>query len=174
VVALKVRLGIARTIAEREGADSIVGRITSLAENAQHAVDAMRIVARGIYPPLLDAEGLGRALATVERAAGLTVDIDLGSLPRYQKAIEETIYFCVLAAVTGAKAVGASIAQLKVQGDDSALTVTIGYDAAGHGDLTDLTDRTDAFGGTVTASTSAERTTIELTLPVGDEALRIS
>lgn len=47
VVALKVKLGIARTIAQREGADEIASLLTSLARDTQQAVDALRAVAHG-------------------------------------------------------------------------------------------------------------------------------
>ena len=47
VVALKVKLGIAKTIAGREGADEIVGRVAALADETQQAVDALRAVAHG-------------------------------------------------------------------------------------------------------------------------------
>jgi signal transduction histidine kinase len=171
VVALKVRLGLAKTIAEREGAHDLAVRVADLADGTQQAVDAMRIVARGIYPPLLDAEGLAPALAAMYRAVDLPLQIDLGTLPRYSKETEETAYFCVLAAVTQAKMAGATSAQVDVQGDDTSLALTVSYDSAEGGDLAALTDRVDAFGGTVTTATSAERTTLTLALPLEDEIM---
>jgi signal transduction histidine kinase len=167
VVALKVRLGIARTIAEREGAHDLAVRVADLADGTQEAVDAMRAVARGIYPPLLDAEGLGPALGTAHRSFDLPLVIDLGTFPRYSKAVEETAYFCVLAALNQAKMAGATTANLDVQGDDDSLTVTVTYDSAtGPRDLAALTDRVDAFGGTITTQTASEETALTLTLPV--------
>jgi signal transduction histidine kinase len=171
VVALKVRLGLAKTIAEREGAHELAVRVADLADGTQQAVDAMRIVARGIYPPLLDAEGLGPALTAMHRAVDLPVEIGLGTLPRYSKEVEETVYFCVLAAVTRAKMAGATSAQVEVHGDNAVLAVTVSYDAAERGDLTALTDRVDAFGGTVTTTTAAEVTTITLALPINTEVM---
>ncbi len=78
VVALKVKLGIARTIAQREEADEIVTASTALADETQQAVDALRAVAHGIYPPLLESEGLEAALRAVERTSpiDLTVSAD--------------------------------------------------------------------------------------------------
>ena len=171
VVALKVRLGLAKTIAEREGAHDLAARVAELAEGTQHAVDAMRIVARGIYPPLLDAEGLGPALAAMHRAVDLPLQIDVGSLPRYSKEAEETAYFCVLAAVTQATMAAATTAQIDVEGDDMSLALTVSYNSAERDDLAALTDRVDAFGGTVATSTSADRMTITMTLPVEDEIM---
>jgi signal transduction histidine kinase len=172
VVALKVRLGLAKTIAEREGADDVAVRVADLAEGAQRAVDAMRVVARGIYPPLLDAEGLGPALAAVSRSADLPLQITLGTLPRYSKEVEETVYFCAVAAVSRAKMAGATSAEMDVTESNGSLTVTIDHDAADNReDLSALTDRTDAFEGTVTVDTSEGKTTLTLALPVGGELL---
>jgi signal transduction histidine kinase len=172
VVALKVRLGLAKTIAEREGAVDVAERVAGLADDTQQAVDAMRMVARGIYPPLLDAEGLGPALAAMHRAVDLSLQIDLGTLPRYSKEAEQTVYFCILAAVTQAEMAGATAANVDVHGDDASLTVTVIYDsAAGPSDLAALTDRVDAFGGTITTETVTEETALTLTLPVTAEVM---
>jgi signal transduction histidine kinase len=171
VVALKVRLGLAKTIAEREGAQDLAARVAELADGTQQAVDAMRIVARGIYPPLLDAEGLGPALAAMHRAVDMPLQVDVGTLPRYSKEAEETAYFCVSAAVTQATMAGATSAQIDVHGNDTSLALAVSYDSAERDALAALTDRVDAFGGTVTTSTSADRTTITLALPVEDEVM---
>ena len=172
VVALKVRLGIAQTIAEREGAPELASRVAGLAEGTQRAVDAMRAVARGIYPPLLDTEGLGPALGTAHRSVDLPLEIDLGTFPRYPKAIEETVYFCVLTVLDRAKMAGATTARVAVTGDDALLSFTVTYDStADLGRLPEITDRVDAFGGTVTAQTAAGQTALTVTLPVAAEAM---
>ena len=172
VVALKVKLGLARTIAEKEGADDLAARVADLADQTQVAVDAMRIVARGIYPPLLEAEGLGSALATAHHAVNLPIQIDSPDLPRYSRQVEETVYFCVVAAVGRAEMAGATSAHVSVQGDDVTLTVKVSYDSADDSnDLTRLTDRIDAFGGTITTAPSEEGTTLTAQLPVTGEVM---
>ena len=172
VVALKVKLGLAKTIAEREGASDLAARVAHLADQTQEAVDDMRMLARGLYPPLLEAEGLRPALAAVYRTVELPLQIESGDLPRYSSEVEETAYFCVLAAVGRAQMAGATSARVDVQGDDSSLTIAVAYDStADHGDLTALTDRVDAFGGTVASTSSAEGTTLTLKLPVGGEVM---
>ena len=172
VVALKVKLGLARSIAEKEGADDLAARVADLGDQIQVAVDAMRILARGIYPPLLEAEGLGSGLAAAHRTVNLPIQIDSGDLPRYSRQVEETVYFCVVAAVARAEMAGATSAHVDVQGDDRSLTINVSYDSADdHGDLTALTDRIDAFGGTVTTIGSAEGTTLTLELPVEGEVM---
>ncbi|MGA9100870.1 histidine kinase, partial [Aeromicrobium sp.] len=58
LVALKVKLGLARTIATREGVPAVAQELDDTAQIADLAVDTLRDVARGIYPPLLESEGL--------------------------------------------------------------------------------------------------------------------
>ena len=172
VVALKVKLGLAKIIAEREGASELAARVADLADGTQEAVDAMRMVARGIYPPLLEAEGLGPALAATQRTSETPVQINSGDLPRYSRQVEETIYFCVVAALGRAEMAGATSAHVNVQGDDRSLTIHVSYDSTNdRGDLTSLTDRIDAFGGTVTTASSGDGTTLTVELPVEGEVM---
>ena len=151
VVALKVKLGIARTIAQREEADEIVTRVTSLADETQQAVDALRAVAHGIYPPLLESEGLEAALRAVERTSPIDLTVSADGLGRYGRESEETVYFCVLETVERARMSGASAASAAVVASGADLVVSL--DVGGSTtdlDLTSVTDRIDAAGGTFT------------------------
>jgi signal transduction histidine kinase len=171
IVALKVRLGLAEAIAGREGAPELATTVAGLAEATQHAVDSMRKIARGIYPPLLDTDGLGPALTAAQRTFDLPVSLDLATLPRYSKELEESVFFCVLAGVTRAKMAGATAARVEVSGDDAALTLRVMDDSVSDpGELTALTDRVYAFGGTVTVANSPGGTRLLVRLPVlGEE-----
>ena len=163
VVALKVKLGIARTIAEREGADEIATRVIALAEETQHAVDALRAVAHGIYPPLLESEGLESALRAVERSSSMPLVIETSGLSRYPRPIEETTYFCVLDLVERARMTGASGAHIDVAGRNGDLVVefdvtdSINTDGADEVDLTAVFDRVDAAGGTLRVEDQPDR-----------------
>ena len=90
VVALKVKLGIVRAIAQREGADEIVTQVASLADETQQAVDALRAVAHGIYPPLLESDGLEPALRAVERMSQIAVAVSVDGLRRFGRTAEES------------------------------------------------------------------------------------
>ncbi len=172
VVALKVKLGLAQNLAGREGAADLTERIASLAAGTQEAVDAMRTVARGIYPPLLEAEGLGPALAATTRTVQLQIRIESKDIPRYSRQVEETIYFCVLAALNRGEMAGAKSAEVKIQGDNTWLSVAVTFDSANGGTkFTALEDRVDAFGGTLAVVPSEEGTAITLQLPVAGEVL---
>ncbi len=173
VVALKVKLGIARTIAEREGADEIASLVAGLADETQSAVDALRAVAHGIYPPLLEAEGLGTALQAAARTSATPLTVETGGVGRFERPVEETVYFCVLDAIERARMAGATAVRVVVAGSAGGLVVEIHNDSRlTDGALTAVSDRVDAFGGTITVTPTAnESTSITIRLPIDQPAL---
>ncbi|MDH5372666.1 MAG: histidine kinase, partial [Acidimicrobiia bacterium] len=146
VVALKVKLGIARTLAEREGAIKVAEIVSALASTTQEAVDAMRAVAHGIYPPLLEAEGLEVAVSAVRRTFPIPIDLDTVDLERYERSVEESLYFCVLETITRVVDGGATRVSVSLTGSADAVEFRVGHDGA-VGDLVAVEDRIDAFGG---------------------------
>jgi signal transduction histidine kinase len=170
VVALKVRLGLAKAVAEREGLPDIAERVTGLSDEVQDAIDAMRTIARGIYPPLLEAEGLVAALSAASRTGALPIEVRADDLPRYSVQIEQTAYFCVLAALNRAREAGASSARIDLRGTDETLRFSVAFDADDPGNVTELADRVEAFGGVVATSITPP-TTIEVVMPASLEIL---
>ena len=148
VVALKVKLGLAKTLASRAGADDVATLVAGLADDTQNAVDALRTVAHGIYPPLLEAEGLAVALRAVERTATQPLVIETEGLTRYERRVEETVYFCVLEGIERTHMAGASIVHVNLTTATNEVLVDIDHDGdITEADLTALTDRIDAHGG---------------------------
>lgn len=168
VVALKVKLGIAKTVAQREGADAIAEGVVALANDTQDAVDALRRVAHGIYPPLLESEGLERALRAVERTSHLPIDLNVSDLERYGRATEETVYFCVTETLERARMSGATTAQVGLVGQNGDLIARIDLDASvAELDLTSVADRLDAAGGALVIDHGSDgRSHIVGSLPV--------
>ncbi len=176
LVALKIKLGLAGTIATREGAAGIATGLARSASVADLAVDTLRDVARGIYPPLLESEGLAAALSAQARRADLSVTVLDRAGRRYPREVEATAYFCAVEALANAiRHARARHAHVELDGTDSRLTVTVtddgdGFDAeeTKHGSgLTHMTDRADSVGGTLTiASRPGHGTTVSLVLPV--------
>ena len=173
VVALKVKLGIAKTLAEREGAEQVASLVSGLAEETQQAVDALRAIAHGIYPPLLEAEGLEVALRAAERTSSSRLSVSAAGVGRYQRHVEETAYFCVLEAVERSRMAGATTVDVSVADVAGELIIEIDYAGRlGDADLTAVSDRVDAFDGTTTVDTAADGTTrVSCRLPVGDQAM---
>jgi signal transduction histidine kinase len=178
LVALKVKLGLARALAEKAGATETTALLERLGGDADGAVNALRDFARGVYPPLLEAEGLGAALAAQARRAPLPVTVEPDGVGRYDRDVEATVYFCVREAlrntVRHAEATQARVILGRREGtlvfevrDDG-----VGFDPGssnGYTGLTTMTDRVDALAGTLqVASRSGEGTAITGAIPVDE------
>jgi signal transduction histidine kinase len=159
LVALKVKLGLARSIAIKEDAGEQVGdSIGELATVADAAVGALRDLARGIYPPLLEAEGLERALASQVQRSPIPIELGADGLRRYDREVEATVYFCVLEAVRNAIThAGADRLRVQLVDRHDRLGFRVVDDGCGfdpsqvaHGSgLTTMADRLDALGGSL-------------------------
>ena len=159
LVALKVKLGLARTIAGKEDAgDPVTGLIERLSVVADASVESLRTLARGIYPPLLEAEGLERALRSQVQLAPVPVDLRAEGVRRYDREVEAAVYFCVLEAVRNAVtyADATSLAVViedrgghlgfEVVDDGRGFDPTVMVQGLG---LTTMGDRIDALGGSL-------------------------
>lgn len=167
VVALKVKLGLAKIIAEREGAGEIAVLVAGLADETQEAVDAMREVAHGIYPPLLEAEGLEPALTAIRRSAAIPVEVNVSGIGRHTRQLEETVYFCVLEIISQTSMAGAGEVHVSLESTADSLEVVATYDATARPPvLTALIDRIDAAEGTFEVGATENHTRIAIRLPV--------
>ncbi|MDH5423143.1 MAG: histidine kinase, partial [Acidimicrobiia bacterium] len=170
VVALKVKLGIARTLAEREGADQVVAIVTDLAATTQEAVEAMRAVAHGIYPPLLSSEGLPAALAARLRTFPATIDVSFESVGRYERSFEESVYFCVVELLVRAIDGGASAISVSLVGLANSIELILRHDGE-IGDLVAIEDRVHALEGHVQDGTDAQAGFVSAVFPTAGEVL---
>jgi signal transduction histidine kinase len=168
VVALKVKLGIAKTIAQREEADEIATRVAALADETQQAVDALRAVAHGIYPPLLESEGLDAALRAIERTSQIPLTVDADDIDRYPRSIEETVYFSVLETVERARMSGATEMSVRLTGFDDELMMLVDVQGASGLDVTVVVDRVDAAGGTLSIDQTNDVTALTARFPISD------
>lgn len=164
VVALKVKLGIASTLANREGADELAAIIADVSETTQDAVDAMRTVAHGIYPPLLEAEGLEAALVAAKRTISVPMEIVSSRVDRYDRGVEQSIYFAILGTVNQAVDAGAKRAIVSLSSSDDTVRFLVDVDARPK-DLRQVEDRIEALEGTVTAVSSSSGWMIEGLIP---------
>ncbi len=140
------------------------------------ALDDLRALARGVYPPLLADQGLGAALRAQAGKAPLPVGIEADSIGRYPPDVEAAVYFCTLEALQNvAKYARASRATVALSCPDGHLEFTIADDGGGfdttkaaHGTgLQGMADRLAAAGGVLRIhSAPGLGTTISGTLPV--------
>ena len=157
VVALKLRLALAAAIAE-EQAPELAESLQELGKEAGEAVEALRNLAHGIYPPLLASSGLLPALRQQAGRLPLDIDVRADDVPRLDSEVEAAVYFCCLEALQNvAKHANADHVDVALELADDVLEFRVeddgaGFDASatgsGHG-LTNLSDRVAALGGTL-------------------------
>jgi signal transduction histidine kinase len=176
LVALRVKLGLACTIAAKDGASRTVAALHRLTEEADRVVEDMREFARGVYPPLLEAEGLGSAITAQARRAPIPVAVCVDGLGRYERDVEGTVNVCIVEALrNAARHASASAASVAVAQVDGAVCFEVRDDGAGFdvaatppgAGLTNLTDRIDALAGTFSVTSKpGAGTTVTGSIPI--------
>jgi signal transduction histidine kinase len=147
-----------------------------LGTQANAALEDLRDLARGIYPPLLADQGLSAALEAQSRKAAVPTEVNTDGIERYPRDVESTVYFCVLEALNNiAKYANATSARIHVAQDDGHLTFEVrddgdGFvveDGRGGTGLQGMADRLDAVGGSLTiVSAPGDGSTIRGSVPV--------
>jgi signal transduction histidine kinase len=175
LVALSVKLGLAEHLASRD-ADKTTALLAELKSDASDALENVRDLARGIYPPVLADHGLPAALEAQARKAPIPVRLDANGSGRYPSEIEAAVYFCCLEALQNiAKYADAHDATIRLGRSNGDLTFEVeddgrGFDqgtVSGSG-LTNMRDRVEAVGGTLHVSSApGSGTTIRARIPVG-------
>ena len=156
LVALKIKVGIGASMAEKEGLNDVKHILDTVRDETDLTIDSLRTLARGIYPPLLEAEGLGPALTTQLLRMPLPVTVQAAGIRRHSRELEATVYFCVLEAVQNAikhaqaKSVLVTISDTEHNLSFEVRDDGIGFDAEtvdrGQG-LLNMADRLDAVNG---------------------------
>ncbi|HTG47016.1 MAG TPA: sensor histidine kinase [Actinomycetota bacterium] len=177
LVALNVQLGLLAKVAGRDPA-AVPGLASDLQGRATDALEDLRDLARGIYPPLLADRGLPAALEAQARKAAVPTTVETDGVGRYPQDVEATVYFCTLEALNNvAKYAGATAATIRLAQTDGHLSFEVaddgrGFDPerTGYGTgLQGMTDRLDAIGGTLNVrSAVGAGTTVVGTLSVAE------
>lgn len=177
LVALSIQLKLARTMLDRDPAKT--GELLDgLQTTAGDAIEDLRDLARGIYPPLLADKGLPTALEAQAKKAAVPFTVSADGVVRYAQDVEAAIYFSCLEAMNNvAKYAEASGASVILTQSDGHLTFEVaddgrGFDphATGYGTgLQGIADRLEAIGGTLgIRSEPGEGTTVVGRVPVAD------
>jgi signal transduction histidine kinase len=144
--------------------------LTQLQSDAQSALDDLRDLARGIFPPLLAEKGLGAALEAQAARSPVPVTVETDGIGRYSQDVEAAVYFCSLEALQNvAKYADASRASLRLSQQNGLLRFQVeddgrGFDSSftsyGTG-LQGMVDRVEALGGAMKVRSSpGEGTTV--------------
>jgi hypothetical protein len=151
LVALAINLELARTLSDSDPA-AAKKLLEEIRRDVQQTLDDVRVLARGIYPPILPARGLADALRLVPAQVNVT------ALGRYPLEVEQTVYFCCLELVTHTS----GRATVRVWDGEGTLCFEVAGDGLDGGDLSIVRDRLIAVGGGLTASASGARGTVPL------------
>jgi signal transduction histidine kinase len=131
LVALSVKSRLARGLAERDPAKS-AELLEQIEGELQTALEDLRDLARGIYPPLLADKGLGAALEAQARRSQLPVTVDSDGLGRYPQEVEAAVYFSCLEALQNvAKHAEASAVSVTLSQSNGHLTFVVADDGSG-------------------------------------------
>jgi signal transduction histidine kinase len=170
LVLISLKLGaLERAVAtDQEQAIKLVEEVRA---DLQAALVELRDLARGIYPSLLESDGLRGAVQEAAQRAAVPANVDCDGIRRYAPELETAVYFCCSEALQNAA---------KHAGDGAGVTVSIaerdqslefeisddgrGFDPASvspNSGLQNIADRIGALGGTVRIrSAPGEGTTI--------------
>jgi len=175
LVALGIKLRLSgMTVAEDPAqAEQIFGELQA---DAAGALENLRDLARGIYPPLLADLGLAAALGAQGSKSPLPVAVEADGIGRLPQDTEAAVYFCCLEALQNtAKYAHASTARICVQAKNATLCFTVSDDGTGYdtrhtpmgSGLRNMADRLAALGGQLEVqSAPSQGTTITGHLPV--------
>jgi signal transduction histidine kinase len=131
LVALAVKARLARALTERDPAKA-AEMLSQIEAETQGALEDLRDLARGIYPPLLADKGLPAALESQARKSALPVAVEADGPGRYPPEVEAAVYFSVLEALQNtAKYAEASRATVSLRRADGALTFSVSDDGRG-------------------------------------------
>jgi signal transduction histidine kinase len=159
--------------------DKIQGELSLLADGLGTALDELREVSHGIHPAILSEAGLGPALEALARRSAVPVELDLNLGPRLGEHVEAAGYYIASEAITNvAKHAQATVIDMRADGCDGALILSISDDGIGGADpgrgsgIIGLKDRVEALGGTISVlSPPGHGTALHVQLPADPMAM---
>ena len=175
LVGLAERVRHARSLTDKDPGQASA-MLTRAEAEAMEALEDLRTLARGIYPPLLADQGLMAALSADARKSPIPVEVEGQNIARYRQEVEAAVHFSILEALQNvAKHARASRVVVRLIDQDGSLTFEVqddgaGFDPAviGYGTgLQGMADRLAALGGTLEVrSAPGQGTTATGRLPV--------
>jgi signal transduction histidine kinase len=162
----QLRVGLAQAAAATD--PTAASRFLDAAmETTNRALEGLRDIARGVFPPLLARKGLAAALRVYAARAGGRVALTVtppARTARFPSHLDAVTYFCAVETVR--ELGGSALVELDV--DDSHLTLTItAVDLSGR--LAEggqaMIDRVLAWGGTVTIDVTGAPARLQVSFP---------
>jgi signal transduction histidine kinase len=176
LVALAVKLGLTRRLVSTDPA-AAESSLDELRRDTDQALEDLRDLARGIYPPLLADKGLAAALESQARKSPVPVGVETDGIRRYPQEAEAAVYFSCLEALQNvAKYANATRATVRLSQANGNLMFEVTDDGVGFdpdavdrgSGLQGIADRLAALGGELTIrSGPGDGTTLAGRVPIG-------
>ena len=167
LVALRIELELAQSLVQT---DAVLGaaRLRELAHDVDEALEELRALAHGVYPPLLADRGIEEALRSVASRYSIRVDLVSHGVGRFSTEIEGAVYFCILEALQNVLKHARRAGRVVVTLDGAAreLRFTVRDDGPGTAGLveatgiTNMRDRLAALGGQIDVASTAGAGTV--------------
>ena len=118
LVLMSVELGRLRSLLAQGRTREAAEVVAAVVRHNHDALQELRELAQGIYPPLLAERGLPPALRAAARRCAISCTVDADDIPRYDEAVEAAVYFCILEALQNAvKHSGAADVRVQLTAD---------------------------------------------------------
>jgi signal transduction histidine kinase len=168
LLAIADTLAVAQSLAGRDE-DRERALVAQLKAETSGALETLRELARGIYPPLLADQGLAAAVSAQASRAPGPVEVDAVGVGRYPADLETAVYFCCVEALqNAARHAPGSAVRVSLAEDEGQVVFSVtddgpGFDPAtapaGSG-LRNMGDRLAALGGSCQVDSSPGRGTM--------------
>jgi signal transduction histidine kinase len=144
LVALAVNLELARTLTDSDpdGAKKLLDEVR---RDVQETLDDVRVLAHGIYPPILAARGLVDALRPIP------AEVQVTALARYPLEVEQNVYFCCVELLSHVR----GRATIRIWSEAETICFEVAGESLDGDDLSSVCDRLAALGGSLAVSASA-------------------
>ena len=157
LIAIMIRLGMAAEDATFD--DATRDRFTVIAGEVEEALEEVRAVSHGLYPPVLLDLGLAAALQSIQLRTPVPLSLDADGVARYSPEVESAVYYACLEAIQNATKHGGPDTRISVslRQDGDQVRFDVEDDGAGFEPervrgtgLQNMQDRLGALGGRLT------------------------
>jgi signal transduction histidine kinase len=162
LIALKLKIALLKNLAATDPPRAQAA-LDELTGDANEAIETLRELARGLYPPILAQDGLLAAVEAQARRTPVPVEVVGGPLPRYSQETEAGVYFCVLEALQNmVKHASATKAMVSIELRDGRLAFSVTDDGRGldperarsGSGMQNMRDRIEVLGGELQVESS--------------------
>ncbi|MFD5315658.1 sensor histidine kinase [Streptomyces sp. NPDC127098] len=132
LVAVVMRVGLLERALLRGAPEEALPLALGARQAATEALDELRDVLRGIYPPVLDERGLDGAVAALAARCPVPCVVETEGLRRGPAAVETAAYFVTAEALNNvAKHSRATLARVRLTSEESLLVIEVTDDGVG-------------------------------------------